>query len=221
MPELSGKKWIFWYRLLFLIVLLLCTIDLTACVVSNKTIVFETFLIHAVQQNKSYVLARIMKAITFLGSEYAVVPVIIITGLWLLKRRSYNSLEEFLLLSLISFITEVSVKELVHRTRPISWLGITASGYSFPSGHSIMTFVIIVELVIILRRLHLARLWMYTVAFIIVLSVGISRVYLGVHWPSDVFGGWLIGSVIITAYSLLSMDHRLDGLHGKTHYIGR
>ncbi len=146
----------------------------------------------------------VMELFTLLGNEYTVIVIIVIIGGWLWRRKAYRQVKEFLAISFLSFVTEVSVKELVHRTRPISWLGIPASGYSFPSGHSIMTFVIIVELVIILRRLHLARLWTYTVAFIIVLSVGISRVYLGVHWPSDVFGSWLIGSVIITAYSLLS-----------------
>lgn len=198
---------------------MLSTGALIVFVVYSETASFDAFLIGIIQQNKSHTIQMIMETVTFLGTEYGVIIIIVLVSIWLLHHHAYTSLKEFLSISLITFITEVSVKEFVHRARPISWLGITASGYSFPSGHSIMTFVIIVEFIIILKRLHLARLWMYIVAFLMVLSVGISRIYLGVHWPSDVFGGWLIGSLIITAYSLLSMYHRLDGLHGKAHYI--
>jgi undecaprenyl-diphosphatase len=140
---------------------------------------------------------------TLLGTEYAVILIITLISIWLWKRKAYQSLKRFLVISLVSFITEVSIKELVHRIRPVSWLGITASGFSFPSGHSIMTFIIAIELIIILRRLNLAHWYTYTVLLIIAAAVGMSRVYLGVHWPSDVLGSWLMGSVIIIAYDFL------------------
>jgi undecaprenyl-diphosphatase len=203
MHRVSGTKRIFLYRLLLLIVLLLSTLALTVSVVLDKTGAFDAFFIRIIQQNKSSTMQTVMKMFTLLGNEYAVILIIALIGIRLWMRKAYQSLKGFLVISLVSFITEVSIKELVHRIRPISWLGITASGYSFPSGHSIMTFVIAMELIIILRRLNLARWYTCTVLLLIAASVGMSRVYLGVHWPSDVLGSWLMGSVIITAYPLL------------------
>ncbi len=201
-------------RILCCIVILIfftvCSIVLSAYVIAGKTGAIDTALINFIQQDKSPVLQILMSILTDIGNEYFVVVIIFIAGLWLWTSKSYGYLEEFMLVSLVSYIVNILVKSLVHRQRPFSWLGVTASGYSFPSGHSIMTFVIAAELVLILRRLHLARWWVYSLAFIIVLAVGISRVYLGVHWPSDVAGGWLMGSTIIIAYSLLDLTQKIQ-----------
>ncbi len=203
MLEYKNKNRHLIYGLVSLTVLSVCTLALTVFVVLNKTGAFDAFFIGIIRQNKSHTMQVVMEMFTLLGNEYTVILIIALTGIWLWQRKAYQSLKEFLVISLVSFITEVSIKELVHRIRPVSWLGITASGYSFPSGHSIMTFIIAMEFIIILRRLKLAHWYTYTVLLLIAASVGMSRVYLGVHWPSDVVGSWLMGSVIMIAYALL------------------
>ncbi len=203
MLESKNKNRHLIYGLVSLTVLSVCTLALTHFVVLNKTGAFDAFIIGIIQHYKWHTMQIIMETFTLLGNEYTVILIIALTGIWLWQRKAYQSLKEFLVISLVSFITEVSIKELVHRIRPVSWLGITASGYSFPSGHSIMTFIIAMEFIIILRRLKLAHWYTYTVLLLIAASVGMSRVYLGVHWPSDVLGSWLMGSVIMIAYALL------------------
>lgn len=68
---------------------------------------------------------------------------------------------------------------------------------SFPSGHSTMAAATYLTLAVLLASLEPARrakALVFCVAAILVLSIGVSRVYLGVHWPTDVLAGWCLGS---------------------------
>jgi len=68
---------------------------------------------------------------------------------------------------------------------------------SFPSGHSMMSAVVYLTLGALLARIHPKRrtkAYIITIAVITTLAVGVSRVYMGVHWPSDVLGGWTLGA---------------------------
>lgn len=68
---------------------------------------------------------------------------------------------------------------------------------SFPSGHSMMSAVVYLTLGALLARINQKRrtkAYILTIAVITTLAVGVSRVYMGVHWPSDVLGGWTLGA---------------------------
>lgn len=198
MHNLSDKKGPFLCRLSLLVVLLSAVIVLTLLVETGKTGAFDAFFIGMVQFNKSRALQVLMQGLTALGTEYGVIVLLIMISAWLWRRRAYPELLMYLGIALAGFVTEVSVKILVHRARPVSWLGLTADGYSYPSGHAIMTFILAAGLVLVLRRLGMSRWWKTAILLCLAAGVGISRVYLGVHWPTDVLGSWLMGSVIIS-----------------------
>jgi undecaprenyl-diphosphatase len=96
-------------------------------------------------------------------------------------------------------ILEHVIKLLVHRTRPVYGAAyLSGHSYSFPSGHAMMSFIGMTTL--------LFALWVYwhpprptriasiLAAIVVIVLVGVSRIYLGVHYPSDVMGGWAAGA---------------------------
>jgi len=73
-----------------------------------------------------------------------------------------------------------------------------ASGWSFPSGHSMMSAITYLTLGALLARSHERRrhkAYFFLVAVVLTFLIGVSRVYLGVHWPTDVVAGWTAGAV--------------------------
>lgn len=122
------------------------------------------------------------------------VPVIIIFSAimyWCINKKYGQKL----LFSLVGNITvNTGIKEFVKAPRPIGTEGLeslrvsTATGYSFPSGHTQTATTFWMSLILIFRKK-----WIYILGTVMILGVGISRLYLGVHWPIDVIFGWIFG----------------------------
>ncbi|MFI7096231.1 phosphatase PAP2 family protein [Streptomyces lydicus] len=93
------------------------------------------------------------------------------------------------------------VKALVGRARPVWPDPVDSAHYAaFPSGHAMSALVAGVLLLWLLRLYGARPGWRWTARVLVVLSVvgvGCTRVYLGVHWPSDVLGGWLLGGAVV------------------------
>ena len=122
------------------------------------------------------------------------VPVIVLVSAlmyWCINKK-YG---QRMLFSLIgNFVINTGVKEFVKEPRPIGTPGLesmrvsTATGYSFPSGHTQTSTTFWTTLMILFRKR-----WVYILGTIMIISVGLSRLYLGVHWPIDVIFGWIFG----------------------------
>jgi len=99
------------------------------------------------------------------------------------------------------------LKAWVGRPRPPLRLHLDLDyGASFPSGHAMMSAVVYLTLASVMtagERRRQVRMPTVAMAMVLIASIGVSRVYLGVHWPSDVLAGWLLGSAVALAASLM------------------
>ena len=145
-------------------------------------------------------------AMSKLGYQWGVVPVdALLLGLLVWKRRYRDGL--FFGLSIIgSLVLNMAAKNHFARGRPDLWASIAPEmSFSFPSGHA-MASVTLGVAVILLAWNTRWRWWVFTASVVFVVLVGTSRVYLGVHFPSDILAGWTAG----TAWVLL-MHHAVAG----------
>ena len=111
-------------------------------------------------------------------------------------------------------VLNLALKELATRARPDAALALVdESGYSFPSGHAAFAVAFYGALIYLLSywgafpRRPLMRWAIQGALFLLILVIGGSRVYLGVHWPSDVLGGYLFGGLCLLA--LMTVHSRL------------
>jgi undecaprenyl-diphosphatase len=127
-----------------------------------------------------------------------------VIGLWAYRRgKGWRPLGVLAAAQGGSILLYDLIKVLVARPRPsVAPLITTASGFAFPSGHATQTVAVLGALA------YLASGWtghwsakvaLWAAAVVGALVVGLSRVYLGVHWPSDVIGGWALGSLWLAA----------------------
>ncbi len=138
-----------------------------------------------------------MNAATNLGST-AVLAVVVALSALVLAARGRLSEALFVVLSLVgSLWLNDQLKQTFHRPRPSFDWAVPPPETGFPSGHSMNSFVVYVALGLVIWRLRGRRAGIRAlgVAIALTLTVGISRIYLGAHWFSDVIGAYLAGAL--------------------------
>lgn len=128
--------------------------------------------------------------------------------LWYHRRRGVAA--GVLLVPVIANTLFTIIKHLYARPRPRGIGGHVDSDYSFPSGHSTVAAAVCCTLAYVLWREGLLRArWALALAVLVPLLVGVSRLYLNVHWATDVLGGWCAGLFVAVLSAVLHDRHRL------------
>lgn len=141
-------------------------------------------------------MTKAMLFITFFGSTYFLLPayVLLIVYFLLFKKTWILSLE-VAAVGIVSTIILFSLKSIFHRHRPLDPIVKSVNGFSFPSGHSFCSFTFFGLLIYILwnHQMNLTARWAASIFFFLfACAIALSRVYLHVHYASDVLAGFFL-----------------------------
>ncbi|NJC71162.1 phosphatase PAP2 family protein [Planosporangium thailandense] len=162
-------------------------------------------------------LTFIMGNVTWLGSSYLLVQVLVVATVALARGPRRRAVGWLWVAYGGAVALYTLAKPLVHRPRPSAAELIGhATGLAFPSGHATASIATWGMLAIVLAtgRPRGARVGLFTAAVVIVLLVGASRIYLGAHWPTDVLGGYALGGTWLSL--LIACRLRRRGRHQPT-----
>lgn len=146
----------------------------------------------AIHSTSQPLLDTIATFLTKLGVFWGVFPVAIVVGFTLLIQRRLHSLTYFLTTLIGSIVINRTTKVLLHRARPHLWQSPAPEfDYGFPSGHAMSSMTLVAALVILTWNTRW-RWWTLILGGLFVVAIGWTRLYLGVHYPSDILAGWMV-----------------------------
>jgi undecaprenyl-diphosphatase len=191
-------KWITFAALLALFILE------AVLVATGSTGNIDKSLLDGFMSMRNDFLTSIMRAITFCANSWTIVGVCVV--LLILPTRFRFGIPATLAVIVASALNSL-LKVIIGRSRPDEMVRLIDIGAnSFPSGHATSGFVFYILLMILLRRYFFLRgrpgfAWFFTATLsMLTLGIGISRIYLGVHYPTDIFGGWLLGCMLVIIF---------------------
>ena len=175
---------------------------------------FDPGVLRFAVDHRSAAATTVMKAVTWLGSSSVIVPLVVVVGCYLvLRRRDWRAAALVAAAFLGAFVWSNLVKAIVERPRPPASLAlVSVTGAGFPSGHATQAaaFYGMLALVLTVRRPVATRVAAWVAALVVVAAVGLSRVYLGAHWLSDVLGGYALGALWVAVLASLFLLTRRD-----------
>ncbi|MCY9698335.1 phosphatase PAP2 family protein [Paenibacillus alginolyticus] len=190
------------FVLILCILSLLCFSLIASHILGQQIAQFDHNVITFIQGMESPGLTLLMKVFTFIGST----PIVIVIALSAILFLYFVLHHRFELVFFVSIVAGTGIINLLlklyfARQRPDLHRLIQETGYSFPSGHSMEAFALYASLAFLLWRhicTRIGRTINILICIVMIGLIGISRIYLGVHYPSDVIGGYLASGVYFT-----------------------
>lgn len=161
----------------------------------NAVHVFDDSVTQAVQSLPAW-LDSPMWLISFLGGPPVTISIIVAVIIYGVIKK-HRALAIAGAVACAAFMTNTLIKSIVQRDRPVTAELLGLQSFSFPSGHTAGSTIAYGLLAIVLVTIVPKR-WRPAIAIIatlMIVLVGVSRVYLGAHYPSDVLGGWVVGGI--------------------------
>ena len=170
----------------------------TVILITNDNKYFDNYIINLFKY-KSDILTNIMKIITFLGSALSI---ILLTVFLIIVVKGKRNKILILINVIVTTLLNQLLKNVFQRGRPIDSI-IEESGYSFPSGHSMVSMAFYGFLIYLVYKSNIKYKGLIVgLLSVLIVLIGISRIYLGVHYPTDVIGGFTLS----LSYLLLFID---------------
>jgi undecaprenyl-diphosphatase len=166
-------------------------------VVAGRADRYDEIIMDAVHKVDDKSISRVMEAVTQLGSHAAISTAAGLTAIAMLRKGQKNDAWTVIISTGGAMAINTMLKNIFQRQRPIEMarrIKLPRS-HSFPSGHSLLSAATypIVAHHLVQHESSATQALVHTAAVVTILSVGFSRVYFGVHFPSDVLGGFAAG----------------------------
>ena len=189
------------YKWIILFICIISLIVLIEDVMDNDIMAFDEkgyFIISRYLMSDT--MTSVAKCITNLANMYWLIGTSIILLIFLKNKKTGIHIAINLGLSaLVNF----TIKQIIQRPRPVGHRIIDESGYSLPSGHSMVSMAFYGFLIYLIYK-NVKNKYLKTVLIvlltILIISIGISRIYLGVHYVSDVFAGFLVAIAYLVIF---------------------
>lgn len=182
-------------------------IELTEELAENELTSFDETVANYVTSFRSAANTRWFTFITHLGDRYAYLAVSLVLAAWFyLRYKNWKFVVQTIGVLLLASLSNVVLKEVIHRQRPELEHLVTVSTLSYPSGHAMSAMAFYGFLIHLCLRHSMSRfmrIGAIVTLTLLIIAIGLSRVYLGVHYPSDVVAGWAGGLIAIAFCAVL------------------
>jgi undecaprenyl-diphosphatase len=166
----------------------------------------------------------VMRFFSFFGTIQFLIPAYVLLIIYFYTKRRFRYCINIAIISISSSAMMFALKDFFHRARPQLPIIKSFTTYSFPSGHALTSFIFCSIIIYLTWKSQIAQFWKWCLIILLLmftLTIGISRIILRMHYPTDVIAGFCLGIawVILSFWLLRKIDYSNIFFKGKNPII--
>jgi undecaprenyl-diphosphatase len=182
-------------------------------IVEREEITFDVIILSWIHSLSTPWLDTFFLIVTNLGGVISIASITLLLLAYLSHKKQWQAVLVLLMTVGGAAVANLMLKLLFHRDRPSLWHpSVVETSFSFPSGHAMLSAALIMSIIFILWKTRL-RLTSIIIGTLLILLIGTSRLYLGVHYPSDVMAGWCASLawivIVVAVIKRLAHHHKV------------